>query len=301
MQSNPSHNVPSSGGGSAQSHEDRIALFQREHAYIKDDRDRFLSLIQVLSFLLAGVSLALFMGDNRILVPPWHLCIVVMLFLLPMLFLGCFVLKKRGLFGASNERKSTLSLNESGVCNPRLVCYGALTELSRVDSVTRHFHEPIIVSGSSPEFVRRQRSWAWITTMSLLVTGCYYAGWSLMPWEFSVKFLISVISGFLCMMYAMYSQRVYFRVCPGRLEILRAPWVGYSVRLLRAINLHEAKIICDYPNQRLTIESIVDSAVRQYEINLGSVRRPHLLAESVFSAARNPFPAPPLPGDELLG
>ena len=99
----------------------------------------------------------------------------------------------------------------------------------------------------------------------------------------------------------------YYRVVPGRLEILRFGLVSAKVKERRSISLGDGNIVCRYDKQRLEISPspVAQGAQHPPEsvavIHLEGLDEPHAFVEAVFQGAICTRAAPELPVDELLG
>ncbi|MBK8268074.1 MAG: hypothetical protein IPK83_07095 [Planctomycetes bacterium] len=91
---------------------------------------------------------------------------------------------------------------------------------------------------------------------------------------------------------------MYFRVVPGRLDILKFDGVRKKPLSIQRINLRNAIIHANFGFR--TVE-ISNPLVEKKKLVLIHVSEPHRFVQGLFQAAICTTPAPPLPDDELLG
>ncbi len=99
----------------------------------------------------------------------------------------------------------------------------------------------------------------------------------------------------------------YYRIVPGRLEILRFGLLRAKAKTRTLISLHDVNIVCRYDKQRLEISPSGTAEGTQHQpegvatIHLETLDEPHAFVEAVFQGAICSCAAPELPADELLG
>ncbi|MCP4591036.1 MAG: hypothetical protein GY842_09845 [bacterium] len=93
----------------------------------------------------------------------------------------------------------------------------------------------------------------------------------------------------------------YYRVAPGRLDVIKRRFMRTHVVCVRSIPLSEARIVCHYGRRTLTISEGPDEVAESCTIHLARVSAPHAFVQAVFRAARCPECATPLPDDAFLG
>ena len=91
----------------------------------------------------------------------------------------------------------------------------------------------------------------------------------------------------------------YFRISPGRLEIIRYGALRTDPLSHETHSLRDAQVTCDYARRivQIAAERNQTSAL----IDLRRTSRPHALVEAIFDAALCSRDAPALPTDQLSG
>ena len=108
---------------------------------------------------------------------------------------------------------------------------------------------------------------------------------------------------FICVMYAMlrlwfYIFPTYYRVVPGRLDVLKGSPFARTPWLHDRYDLRVARVIARFDQNTLYVYS---PGQRSLEISLGTISEPEEFVKTVFQAAVCTHTAPPLPDDALLG
>jgi len=191
---------------------------------------------------------------------------------------------------------------------PRLLCRGEPEELRHACDLRDVPFEPVIVQYSSwTDTIGHY--WKVVLPVFLLVTFGPLLVLLLMGvsfgnivstcnvWLMLVTSLATVIVAWLI----KWLYPTYYRVVPGRLDIVRYKWWADRARSIERFDLREArKIEVNYANQNVVIEA-APSEPDCPVIYLSHIRERHRLAEAILMAAISTSPAPPLPDDELLG
>ena len=111
-------------------------------------------------------------------------------------------------------------------------------------------------------------------------------------------------AGFVCVMLAMltklwcYIFPTYYRVVPGRLDVLKGSPFARTPWLHDRYDLRVARVIARFDQNTLYLYS---PGQRSLEISLGTISEPEEFVKTVFQAAVCTHTAPPLPDDALLG
>ena len=92
----------------------------------------------------------------------------------------------------------------------------------------------------------------------------------------------------------------YYRVVPGRLELMKYRFLNQGVPQIHTIRLDRARIVCDLAERFIEIMPM-DGVSEQSLIPLEGQPQPRAFAQMVFRAAVCSASAPPLPTTELLG
>lgn len=91
---------------------------------------------------------------------------------------------------------------------------------------------------------------------------------------------------------------VYYRVVPGRLDVLRSTPFSDRVQIREQWDLRASMIVANFKEQTLVITEPDGDGLN---LNLSVIYEPYRLVNAVFHAAICTRPAPPLPEDQLLG
>jgi len=176
----------------------------------------------------------------------------------------------------------------------RLVCHGDPAELLSIYELQNAAFEPIIVS--TTHLGRRGA-----VLLCAPVLGIYII---LRLSGVHLSVLAAGVLGALAAMFALAVDRIYstyYRISPGRLELLKGRRGSAKVKRTKEIPLRGAKIICRYDERRLRIWPAGAESSDPQVISLGAITDAQTFVSTVFRAALVPTPAPPLPDDELLG
>ncbi len=178
-------------------------------------------------------------------------------------------------------------------CTRRLHCRGHPQDLAGLRNLPVSSFEPIIVT-------RLHALSARAFTGSLLC-----AILVLMPicaWYKTPVWAPAVIAALLWWLPAMMqcAYPVYYRIVPGRMDVLRFHALSSRARHVRSVQLDTADVVCRYDNYILEIrQGGGDDAVER--VDLFGLNDPHQFVKGVFQGAICEEPAPRLPRDRLLG
>ncbi len=205
---------------------------------------------------------------------------------------------------AAHAGRSNLVSNASVV--PRFSCTGIPEELDSLKEVTGEFFEPMIVLFSRVPTSRRMTV--------LILAGCVA-----LPVLTKVVLLPLVtgvlLTAVLCYVIAwlFYAFPIYYRIVPGRLEMLTSSWLRSRLTKVHVIPLARARIEARFDKQRLFIDlppsdatfvsddpAGVEERPKRYEIDLGSTCSAHRFVTGLFRAAISSHVAPELPEAQLL-
>ena len=183
---------------------------------------------------------------------------------------------------------------------PGFTCYGDLRELNAFADSNNEFFEPIIIP-----FARwSQGAGEWVAIA--LVLGIAYLGRLRLGLSLPTIALWS-IAIFVAASLVRFITASYYRISPGRLDILDAPFLVGNLRLKRWLALDSLAITCRFDEQTLTFESRETTARgagqgnESETIDLSRVARPHEFVLALYRGTISTHHAPELPDDELIG
>ncbi len=173
----------------------------------------------------------------------------------------------------------------------RLIAQGGSVLLSQLGDLTNQQFEPVIVHVRFPRNPDRTFILVFISFVVLAV--------GLSP----PKYWVSAIwIGMGCTLIGMVIwTRIlprYYRVVPGRIDVMMASLFGRSLRVEQRIDLRTAKLRLRGQRQILEIES---TDGRKDSIPFNGTSEPLAFVTAVFRGALCTSAAPPLPDDALLG
>jgi len=105
----------------------------------------------------------------------------------------------------------------------------------------------------------------------------------------------------------------FYRVAPGKLEVLSASVLTGALKSCGAIELIQARVICRFDKRTLEVfaderHGDCDDAIgaerterASMKIDLSTLLQPHVFCEAVFRAATSEACAPQLPDNEFIG
>lgn len=177
------------------------------------------------------------------------------------------------------------------VATERLVCYGHTSELAPLRTVRDEQFEPFLA--------RYYGRWAsralWVVVIGCCVWMPIAAQLGIVVWK---AFFIGV-AGILIASPIPRIVPYYWRVSPGRMELLRFPIFGVRGKVLKSIDLRGAGIECRYDKLKLVVHGPDELDV--LAVDLRGVRPRHEFVEHVFRAAIVKPTDARLPSDALLG
>jgi hypothetical protein len=89
----------------------------------------------------------------------------------------------------------------------------------------------------------------------------------------------------------------YYRVVPGRLEIMRFNALTNRSQMLKQWDLRSVRLFVAFDRQLVELTDGTGSAT----IRLWGISEPYKFVEALLQGAISTYPAPPLPDDQLLG
>jgi hypothetical protein len=111
--------------------------------------------------------------------------------------------------------------------------------------------------------------------------------------------------GLALLLAAFNIKPVYYRVAPGRLDLLRFGWLGRGGGVVASWPLRRARVLVDLNRGELLIGPGPDDAGKQNELwdrlPIGTLRRQTDFVLALLAAARSDAPAPALPDRDLVG
>lgn len=188
----------------------------------------------------------------------------------------------------------------------RLVCYGEPVELQRIVGLSTEAFEPVIVPYHT---VSRSRiEWA------MIVLGLLGLVLSDLCLRFGHVGSALVSFGIVMVFAAVFHVSLsFYRVAPGKLEVLSASALTGAIKLSGSIELTQARVVCRFDKRTLEIladsghgdrddaTGTVPAGCDSIQIDLKTVLRPHVFCEAVFRAAASEASAPQLPESEFIG
>lgn len=278
--------------------DDMIALHLTHHGYVKSDRLKKLPLVEYKALSVIGMIIAAFLGGWYSVAPGFLILKIVCLCSI-LLIVGCRVLRWNET-GRNRIRNGEIS--ESKITGTRLACFGEAQELLPLKEIRARFFEPVIVRGSHRAIIKTTNlSRLWHGFVSILYVGSYWVAWKFLPVPFAAKLLIFIVFGMLAVLMYDIVSRAYYRISPGKIEILKCNLFFGNLSCLKELDLGEASIICNFSLQRLIIIEPNEENCRSCQINLSRLDQPHRFVEAVFAAALTPDPNIAIPSDQLLG
>lgn len=181
----------------------------------------------------------------------------------------------------------------------RLVCIGDKEELDALRDLDTEFFEPYIVMSSRLEqtgsLVCRTSRWLWVEHIAAigLFAGLRFMGYSL-AWSMGFMLLLYLVLEFIFQQ----AFGVYYRISPGRLDVLSSRLLPPDMALRKAICLRTAKIRCFYDCGFVVIYT--EHGDKEI-IQLSCFSNQSAFVRMLFMAAVSPHTAPLLPSERLLG
>lgn len=116
------------------------------------------------------------------------------------------------------------------------------------------------------------------------------------PMPISLDFQVGLLAAF---MPSVVLWPTYFRVVPGRLDVLKYSMLGSGKPEVQKVDLRQGRLSVEAATGRLRID--LPSGERLYTQFHGSSSNKIEFAKAIAEAAISPHPTPPLPDDELVG
>jgi len=194
----------------------------------------------------------------------------------------------------------------------RLTCYGELDELRRVHLIGDVPFEPVILQHYWVRWSPRMVIWGGLFIIALWMVGLIMSGSLLRPWigVRAAEFLRSYFMGcagfvgipLVALGYfaakAIYPR--YFRIVPGRMDVMDFNFWGTRAVRVQSVNLRTAKVLVRYDQQYCEIES-TECTGERLKVDFAGMSEWHRFCEAVFRAAVSTTQTPTLPSDVLLG
>ncbi len=230
--------------------------------------------------LLVLDQLGRYLGKGRLM--PW-LCFGISVAFLGALIRRWFIRDRTSLRGVplSSDRE---------LRDARLIARGNRVVLSALAELTHEAFEPVIIEVHSSKV----RTWTLFPVAFVLV----FVTSMFIPWKTSMAGGLAFPTVVLIYWLIGRCRPTYYRISPGRMDIMVGSFVGGRVRLPRRIDLRSASIVLLSKERCLLIRQPDEPPV---EIPYEQMSEPMPFVSSVFSGALCTSPAPPLPDDALLG
>ena len=274
--------------GSSCDHE--VILVRTKHRFPSRDLSWWVDSAPGLGFL-AAILVVLLAGEGRLAI----------LILVPVVGLSLIVQPLASRQGEASTPDTTsarvapipaVSPEDEPATSGRLVCYGVdreLRELVDLDRRRQRF-EPVI-----PDM-----SWSYFPSSG------GYAGlgvFAVCLWfDLSMAYAMLAVCVLWSFMWGLVRlRRTYFRVYPGRFEVLRASFWGHGVRLVESFDLRQLRIVCRYDKRELVIAPIGAEEETGFRVDLSPLSAPHAFVQTVFAAAVSPDVSVAPPSESLAG
>lgn len=172
----------------------------------------------------------------------------------------------------------------------RLTCYGEPIELRPLRELRAEALEPI-VARRRPTRRRTLLNAPVAEALSLWELGglVVILGLLLLGWRTWVILVLVGVASLIKMVISQWLAESY-QVADGQLEVIRRRERSDVTRPRRVVPLADARVVCRYHTQRLSITPAGEGA-KPMEIDLSSLRRPHAFAQAVFQSALGAAPA----------
>ncbi|MCB9852105.1 MAG: hypothetical protein H6819_03345 [Phycisphaerales bacterium] len=192
----------------------------------------------------------------------------------------------------------------------RVTCHGEPAELAPLLDIHDAPFEPVIILSRADVFPRDFGSWGMaallIASFSVITFGLVIGIWftnrftgSLAPIAQGVILATLVGIGWPLVRLWRTVCAEYYRIVPGRIDIMKFRPFRTKGRIIDQINVRNARVDVEFNKQQAYIRT-TDDPPRQVLLSLAN-GEPHAFAEAILKAAICSSPAPPLPDDELLG
>ncbi len=175
----------------------------------------------------------------------------------------------------------------------RLTARGKIEELSHLADIEDVPFEPVIV-----ERYTTSKSFYSVILVGLFAAMALSCGFSnVMPIR---QYISGLALGIGTAIYWFFARLrpVYYRIVPGRMDVMQFSVVSGKATLLRRFDLGDAEVEVSFKDQKVFLRSAKDGSEA---IAMSSLTEPYRFARAILHAAICTSPAPPLPDDQLLG
>ncbi|GJM23598.1 MAG: hypothetical protein DHS20C16_00130 [Phycisphaerae bacterium] len=197
-------------------------------------------------------------------------------------------------------RRKQITERPGKVDPSRLRCFGNPDELELLRDLAPDFFDPFVVQSSS--FVQPGGVFVNPAAKSILFMIAVIALFiALKSHQFSDSWILGFYSFvFLAILFISYHGfPIYYRITPGKLEMLTSGFVSRDLQLRCKLDLTKAKITCNF-GSAVMIHSPNDQAVRIL-LEHFSNEEEYEFIRTLFTAAISPFESPDLPTNALTG
>lgn len=178
----------------------------------------------------------------------------------------------------------------------RLIAFGNLYNLSHLTEISNQPFEPIIIER---HMVVSSMWWVFGTGMLAGVMLNMFVIWFGGPLSGTPGLLAGLGFGVASVLFWIPARLkpLYYRIVPGRLDIMQFSLLQKRALLIRRIDLTMARIRVEFAKQTIEIQSPRDGRLR---LRLFNVSEPLEFVRGLFQGALCTHPAPPLSDDQLL-
>lgn len=174
----------------------------------------------------------------------------------------------------------------------RFVCFGQLSELKPLRAIRNEQFEPFVARFFGPWYRYLLIGGIFASCAGMLVA----RELGIVDWA---AFMLGIAFVFAIVLVLRIETR-FWRVTPGRLELLQFPLFGEHGRVIESIDLRDARIECRYDQAKLSIRDS-DGTAGSCTVDIFAVHPRHEFVEHVFRAAIVKPTDARLPSDQLLG
>jgi len=192
----------------------------------------------------------------------------------------------------------------------RVTCHGEPAELADIVDIPDASFEPAIFLGRADAFPKEFASWGTagliVVSFSIIVIGMVFTVWltkrlsgALGPLAQGAIFGTLPVIGVPIIRLWRTVFAEYYRIVPGRMDIMKFGPFRTRGRILNRINLRGATVSAKFTRQTIAITT-ADNPPEEHSLTMAT-RSPHAMTRAILRAAICTSPTPPLPDDELLG
>jgi len=189
-------------------------------------------------------------------------------------------------------RQETALANVDRLERARLRCRGHVQDLGGLSDLDGMFFEPVTVPRLFP-FTARGSS-RWLVGL-LLISAPAYGYYRVSMWAFMLILGCVLLSPVV----VQWLYPLYYRIVPGRLEVMSFAFARRRMRSLQTIPLGDAEITCMLDKYLLEIRPR-DARSPAFAVDLFGLADPCEFVRAVFQGALCRTPGPSLPNDTLL-